>query len=236
MIFHDFNLRGRNLSTDLQLVNEASRLGWNHLNLVYDLDNFENFDYKEDLIENISDDNLTLGFTLELNPKSPNEIRKNINKFRKKVNFISVLGGDTKINRLTCENRFIDILSRPYFKRYDAGLNHVLVKEAIKNNVTIELCFNDILKSYSSYRSKILSNFRDVIKLYEKFKFNLIVSSRAESIFDIRSPRDIIAIFRSLGLNEVDIDNIFCIYPKNMIDFANERDKIVVLGVKEIKK
>ncbi|MDR3291597.1 MAG: ribonuclease P [Methanobrevibacter sp.] len=232
MIFHDFNLRGRSLQSDSQIINEASRLGWNHLNLVYDLNSFKNFNYKDDLIENIPN-NLTLDFTLELNP---NEIRKNLTKFRKKVKLISVLGGDTKINRLTCENRFVDILSRPYFKRYDSGLNHILVKEAIKNNVAIELCFNDILKSYSSYRSKILSNFRDTIKLYKKYEFSLIVSSRAESLFDIRSPRDMISVFKSLGLNEKDIENVFHNYPKNMVDFANQRGKMVVLGVKEIDK
>ncbi|MDR2624542.1 MAG: ribonuclease P subunit P30 [Methanobrevibacter sp.] len=236
MIFYDFNLRGRSFESDLQLINESNRLGWNHLNLVYSFDTFKDFDYKDDLIESISDNNLNLNFTLELNPKDPSEIRKNLSKFRKKVTFISVLGGDTKINRLTCENRFIDILSRPYFKRYDSGLNHVLAKEAIKNNVAIELCFNDILRSYSSYRSKILSNFRDVVKLYKKFKFPLIVGSGAESLFDIRSPKDTINIFKSIGLNEVDVKNIFHVYPKNMIDFSNERDKIVVLGVREIEK
>ncbi|MDR1819023.1 MAG: ribonuclease P [Methanobrevibacter sp.] len=232
MIFHDFHIRGKNLQSDLELISEANRLGWNHINLVYDFNNFKDFDYRDDLIDNLPK-NLTLDFTLEL---SHNEIRKNLTKFRRKFSFISVLGGDVKVNRLACENRFIDILSRPYSKRYDSGLNHVLVKEAIKNNVAIELCFSDILKSYSSYRSKILSSFRDIIKLYKKFEFPLVIGSGAESLFDIKSPKDLIAIFGSLGLNERDIENIFHVYPKNMIDFASERDKMAVLGVKEIDK
>ena len=67
----------------------------------------------------------------------------------------------------------IDVLSRPYLKRYDSGLNHVLSKESVKNNVAIELCFKDILKSYLSHRSKIISNFRDIYVLHRKFDFPL---------------------------------------------------------------
>jgi ribonuclease P/MRP protein subunit RPP1 len=242
MTFYDLNLRGRNLQSDLMIISEANRLGWNHINLVYNSDDFKDFDYKKDLIseiENISQFNkqkLSIDFAVEINTKNLNDIRKNVSKFKKKVKFISVFGGDDKINRTSCESRQVDILSRPYFKRYDCGINHVLAKEALKNNVAIELCFSDILKSYSNYRSKILSNFRDLIKLYKKFKFPLIISSRAESIFDLRSPRDVENIFKSLGLNENDLNDIFHNYPKNILDFGYDKENIIVLGVKEIEK
>ncbi|MDR2874122.1 MAG: ribonuclease P subunit P30 [Methanobrevibacter sp.] len=242
MMFYDLNIRGKDLQSDLKIINEANRLGYNHVNLVYDLNNFKDFDYKKDLIsevENISQFNkekLSIDFAVEINPKNPNDIRKGTSKFKKKVKFISVFGGDVKINRMSCESRQVDILTRPYFKRYDCGMNHVLAKEAVENNVAIELCFTDILKSYSNYRSKILSNFRDLIKLYIKFKFPLIISSRAESIFDIRSPKDVISIFKSLGLNNEELDDIFHNYPKNIIDFGYDKKNIIVLGVKEIEK
>jgi RNase P/RNase MRP subunit p30 len=82
-----------------------------------------------------------------------------------------------------------------------------LQRKLKKNNVAIELSFSDILNSYLSYRSKILSNFKDIYALYRKFKFPLIVSSRAKSIFDIKTPRDIKAFFITTGLTESEFDN-----------------------------
>ena len=103
----------------------------------------------------------------------------------------------------------IDVLSRPYLKRFDAGLNHVLAKEAQNNNVAIELCFKDVLRTYLSHRSKTLSNFRDIYVLYRKFGFPLILSSRAESVFDIKTTHDFIAFFKQSGLTEDEIIRSF---------------------------
>ena len=39
------------------------------------------------------------------------------------------------------------------------------INEAVKNNVAIELCFRDVLRSYLAHRSKIISNFKDIYTL-----------------------------------------------------------------------
>ncbi|KZX12687.1 ribonuclease P protein component 3 [Methanobrevibacter filiformis] len=243
MIFHDFNLRGGKFSSDLELVREAYRLGWNHVNLMYSTDNYLNLDYKDELIEEslnltseYSKGPISIDFGVEINVKNPNDIRKYVKKFRDSTNIISIWGGDIKINRIACENIQIDVLSRPYFKRYDAGLNHVLAKEAVRNNVAIELCLNDVLNSYLTYRAKIIANFRDIIKLYKKFKFPLILSSGAKSIFDIRTPQDTFTFFKLLGLDTNHLQNCFNNNPRNIINFNKERDNIVVQGVKKIRK
>jgi ribonuclease P/MRP protein subunit RPP1 len=253
MNFYDLNIRGNNFKADLKLIKEASRLGWNNVNLIYSQDHYNNINYKKDLKDEINDyiqiqtnfnsktlrkndSNIQIDFGLEINIKNPNDLRKYGQKFRKKTNFISVFGGNEKINRAACENIQVDVLSRPYFRRYDSGINHVLAKEAVRNNVAIEICIKDILSSYLSYRSKILANFRELIKLHRKFKFPLIISSGASSIFDFRSPMDIMAIFRSIGLNNNEINRCFHVYPQKIIDFNKERDKTIVLGVKKVDR
>ena len=249
MKFYDLNLRGQSFENDLALVKEANKFGWDYLNLNYSYSDFDNsIQYLDDLTEELSktDFNQTyrnkktnfehakvsMGINI-LNANS-NEIRKIINRYRDKSTYISCLGGDLKINRSVCENYRIDVLSRPYYKRKDSGMNHVLAKEAQRNNVAIELCFRDILNNHRRYRANVISSFKEILMFHRKFKFPLILTTDSKSIYDVRSTRDIVAFFRSVGFSDEEIYNGFFHYPKKIVDFNKERQDMIVKGVKLI--
>ena len=249
MKFYDLNLRGQNYDNDSALVKEANKFGWDYLNLNYSPDNFEKvLDYKDDLIDELSsvDFNQTyrskktnfehakLSIGINILNANSNEIRKIINKYRNKSNYISCLGGDLKINRSVCENYRIDVLSRPYYKRRDSGMNHVLAKEAKRNNVAIELCFRDILNNHLRYRANVISSFKEILKFHRKFKFPLILTTDSKSIYDVRSTRDVVSFFKSIGFSNEEIYNGFYYYPKQIVDFNKERKSMIVKGVKRI--
>lgn len=215
------------------LAKEASCYGWDHINFSYNQKEFSDaLGLKNDLNDAL-EDIIDFDYTLEIKSSNINDIRKATNKFRNKASCISVVGGDLKVNRAVLENIKIDVLSRPYFRRYDSGLNHVLAKEALKNNVAIELCFKDVLKSYLSHRSKILSNFSDIYTLYRKFDFPLVLSSRAESVFDIRTTHDFIAFFKQTGLNDGEIAKSFET-SKNILDYNYNRKDLILKGVRRV--
>ena len=172
-------------------------------------------------------------YTLEIKSNNVAEIRKIVRKFRNKSSCISVVGGDLKVNRAVLENIQIDVLSRPYLRRYDSGLNQVLAKESVRNNVAIELCFKDVLKSYLAHRAKVISNFKDIYTLYRKFDFPLILSSRAESVFDIRTTHDFIAFFKQTGL-EVDEINKSFLTAQNILEFNRDRKNLILKGVRRV--
>lgn len=249
MKFYDLNLRGQNYDNDLALVKEANKFGWDYLNLNYSPDNFENaLEYKDELIGELSlvDFNQTyrskktnfehaeISIGINILNANSNEIRKIINKYRNKSNYISCLGGDLKINRSVCENHRIDVLSRPYYKRRDSGMNHVLAKEAKRNNVAIELCFRDILNNHLRYRANVISSFKEILMFHRKFKFPLILTTDSKSIYDVRSTRDIVSFFKSIGFSNEEIYNGFYYYPKQIVDFNKERKSMIVKGVKRI--
>jgi len=244
MKYYDLNLKGNNYTADRELILESHRLGWDYFNLLFSPEKYEiASEYKDDLIADLEDilalnprNKIGLEFGVEIKSKNQNELHKISQKFRNKTKFLSVLGGDLGINRAVCENRRIDVLSRPYFKQRVCGINHVLAKEAFENNVTIELCLNDILSSYLSYRSKIMAHFREIIKLHQKFNFPLIITTGSSSIWDIRSPKDILAIFKSLGLSYEKSNKCIFDYPKSIIEFNNKREDMIVLGLKKIDK
>jgi ribonuclease P/MRP protein subunit RPP1 len=232
-MFFDLNIKGSSLENNIKLAMEASKYGWNHINFSYNQNEFlDGLNIKSELKENL-EDVISFDYTLEIKSTNINDIRKTTNKFRNKASCISVIGGDLKVNRAVVENVKVDVLSRPYLKRYDSGLNHVLAKEAVKNNVAIELCFKDVLKSYLSHRAKIISNFKDVYTLYRKFDFPLILSSRAESVFDIKTTHDFTAFFNQTGLSEDEINKSFA-EASEILRFNKNRDKMIFKGVRRV--
>ena len=232
-MFFDLNVKGSSLENNVKLARQASEYGWEHINFSYNQNDFKNALNLSDELKDSLKDIITFNYTLEIKSTNINEIRKAVNKFRNNALCISVIGGDLKVNRAVLENVKIDVLSRPYLKRYDSGLNHILAKEALKNNVAIELCFEDILKSYLAPRAKIISNFRDIYTLYRKFDFPLILSSRAESIFDVKTTQDFVSVFKQTGLSEDEIISAFKT-SKDILEFNKNRKDLIFKGVRRV--
>ena len=232
-MFFDLNIKGDSFENNAILARQASEYGWSHVNFSYNQNDYSNaLNFKDELIGELSGD-IAVDYTLEIKSNNIDEIRRTVNKFRDNSSCISVVGGDLKVNRAVLENIKIDVLSRPYLKRYDAGMNHVLAKEAVKNNVAVELCFKDVLRSYLSHRSKVLSNFKDIYTLYRKYDFPLILSSRAESIFDIKTTYDFVAFFKQTGLSDEEIKRSFE-SSSDILNYNNDRDNLIFKGVRRV--
>lgn len=237
MKFYDLHLRGRNSEADYSLIKEAIQLGFSGVSITYNIDNFnESKKYLEEIKNQILLDapQFQIDPGAEMYPKNPEDLKKKVRKFRNRTDVLLVHGGDLKINRAVCENIQVDILSRPYYKRRDCGINHVLAKEAARNNVAIELNVSDILKSWLTLRSKILAHFRDIVKLHKKFGFPLIITSGAASFYDIRSPEDLIALSKCFGLTHEEAILTLSKVPESILDFNSERNNMVINGVKKI--
>lgn len=229
----DLNVKGSSFDNNLILAKQASIYGWKHINFSYTQNEYDDaLSFKKDLEDNL-EDVIDIDYTLLIESNNPSEIRKIVRKYRKKSSCISVLGGDLKVNRTSLENIQIDVLSKPYLKRYDSGLNHVLAKEAKDNNVAVELVFSDVLKSYLTHRSKILANFRDIYKLHKKYDFPLILSSGAESVFDLRTVKDFQAVFTQSGLSELEVKSSFKT-SENILKFNNDRKNMILSGVRVV--
>ena len=229
----DLNVKGSSYDNNFILAMQASGYGWKHINFSYDYSEYdEALSFKKDLTDNLKDF-IDIGYTLNIKSNNPSVIRKIVRKYRNKSSCISVLGGNLKVNRNCLENIQVDVLSKPYFKRYDSGLNHVLAKQAKENNVAIELVFSDILKSYLAYRSKILANFRDIYRLYRKYEFPLILSSGAESVFDIKTVNDFKAVFTQTGLSDLEVESSFKT-AADILKFNKDRKNMILYGVRVV--
>lgn len=248
MKFYDFHLHGKSQKADQKLIKEARRLGYAGTSIFYFENDYEsavnyldkiradltgNKKYINQSLPSKSDDFLIIP-GLKIQSSNTHDLQKKITRLRNKTNVLMVQGGNLKINRSSCENIKVDILSRPYYQRRDPGINHVLSKEAFKNNVTIEICLNDLLRSRHSLRSKLIAHFRDIINLKRKFNFPLLITSGADSFYDLRNPRDIIALFKCLDMSEEEILTAISHQPQSILKYNLDRKNTVVDGVKVI--
>jgi ribonuclease P/MRP protein subunit RPP1 len=70
------------------------------------------------------------------------------------------------------------------------------------------------------------------MKLHKKFKFPLIIASNAHSIYDLRTPEDIIALTKCFEMDSDETMNSLSQIPINIIEKNRIRKNIIVKGVK----
>jgi ribonuclease P/MRP protein subunit RPP1 len=163
--------------------------------------------------------------------KNPEDMRQKVKKSRQKTDVIIVRGGEQKINRAACEDPQVDILSTPYLTRRDCGINHVMARKAALNEVAVELNIKYLTKTNSYLHYKVLSHFREIVKLKRKYNFPLIITSDAESIYDLHTPHDLLALSGCFGMDLEEAENALSETPLKIIERSEIRNKVVVDGV-----
>ena len=224
-MYFDFHIH-----EDFHFAHEAKRLGYSGIALIQD----SNTSKAEQRNIKRIDEDFTILRGFEINAKNPEDLKKNIQKFRGKKDVLIVNGGNIKINRAACEDPRVDILANPFKNRRDSGINHIIAKNAAENGVAIEIDVRGIIKTRSSARAKILSNLRQIIKLKRKFKFPVITTCNAHSIYDLRAPGDVIILLKNLGMTMQEADDSLSLYPLHIMERNNILDNLVVKGVKKL--
>ncbi len=225
-MFFDLHVHGNE-----NVIREAERLGYAGIAVTHYLK-----DYKSEFSREFDDlkasSHIILKKCLEISCKNPDDLKKKIQKSRKRADILMVRGGDLKVNRAACEDRRIDVLSQPYRSRRDIGINHILARKAAENYVAIEINLNTLLKTNLRYRYRVISQFRHIMKLQRKFKFPLIITSNANSKYDLKTPQDICALARCFGMNFEEAFDALSRTPQDIIDTNNMRDSLIVEGAR----
>ena len=226
--FYDLNIRASR-----KIIQEAERLGFAGVSLTYNFDDY-NSEISKEYDEIKLESNILIRKCLEVSCKNQEELKKKVQKSRKKADIIMVKGGDTRINRAACEDRNVDILSQPYRNRRDSGMNHVLARKAAENDVAVEINLNGFLKTNVRYRHRVISQFRHVMDLKRKYGFSVIITSGARSTYDLRNPLDIFALSNCFGMSENESFEALSTIPKHVIDRNDHRGNFVVDGVRTV--
>ncbi|MBP1908791.1 ribonuclease P protein component 3 [Methanolobus bombayensis] len=138
---------------------------------------------------------------VEIRVDNPSRLHGMVGKYRKKTDVIVIRGGTENINRAAVENSNVDILSG-FGSMKDNGLNHILARSASDNDVAIAFDLGEVVSQRGGRRVRTLSNFRKDLALVRKYDVPFILTSNAGSCYDLRAPRELIALAGLFGMTK----------------------------------
>lgn len=141
---------------------------------------------------------------IELEARGKKELKKKIGASRG-FDIIFVHGGKANINRHAASDDRVDVLTHPWLDRRDSGVDSIVAREAADNNVAIEFCLDHLMLRN---RIKVLSHMRRILKLREKYNFNIIATSGARNRYALRNKLEVKAVLRLIGMGEEDVREV----------------------------
>ena len=97
--------------------------------------------------------------------------------------------GNMKVMAYLCKTADIDIITLDFTHRLPFATNKKLLDEAVKRGIFIEILYSPIIGASSGARQEVFSNTRILIQ-YLRGK-NIIISSGADNLAQIRGPMDV---------------------------------------------
>ncbi|MBI4176568.1 MAG: hypothetical protein HY518_05160, partial [Candidatus Aenigmarchaeota archaeon] len=195
-MFYDLCLRPDNIEKAIEF---ARKLGWEGIGLLFnDLRQAE--EAKKNIQKNID---VTPGIMIKTDKTG--EMQKMVKQNRMKSELIVVEGVSEEINRAALETEEVDILIMD--PKAETGFNHIMARLAQKNNVAVCFSFQDLLHSNKKMRADVFHRYLEIAKLCRKFRSPFVVSSCAQSEWDLRSPSDLLSFGRLLGFSDPQIKN-----------------------------
>ena len=147
---------------------------------------------------------------VEIQAKS-SRIREEIKKHRDSNLILLVRGGEEDINRAAVESEGLDILLQP------SEFNNVLAKAASDNSIAIGFNLGLLIRLRGDARVRELKNMRIILKHARKYKLKMILTSDSSSVYDLRSPREMVALSSLFGMTPCEAIDAMSATPKSIL-------------------
>lgn len=152
--------------------------------------------------------------TIFLEASDWGELKQKIKESRDEADVLVFKGGNVELNRKAAEDARVDILLHPERNRKDSGLDHVIAEKAAKNKVAIGFDLQQLMKN-EKQQTHTLTAWRKNLKLCRKYDTPYIITTGAREKLDLRAPRELAAIIKSIGFKGNKAINQ---YPKNILE------------------
>lgn len=181
--FYDFYSYPDSPNSISNLAAEAKRYGFSGIVVIDPKIN------KETLLP----DDFSIYKGVEIQAKS-SRIREEIRKYRETNYILIVKGGDEEVNRAAVESEGMDILLQP------SEINNVIAKTASDNSIAIGFDLGLLIRFRGDARVRELKNMRINLKHARKYELPMILTCHSNSVYDLRSPREMVALSGLFGM------------------------------------
>ncbi len=114
------------------------------------------------------------------------------------------------------ENKFVrTMLKEPaVFGVYDYhqsprdAFDRVCAKMAAERNIAVDISIQPLIMTKGWERQKIIRRYGELVRLWHRYRFPLLISTHAGSVPDIRSPMACISLCSLIGLEKSETDGI----------------------------
>ncbi|NIA02944.1 MAG: ribonuclease P protein component 3 [Nitrospirae bacterium] len=197
--FYDLNVHSQPDFADSpnRMVLEAKKLGY--YGICFSSINSGNVIISPDISTSLTT-NFHVYAGIEIQVDNVSKMKKNVARLREKADIIIISGGSEEINRAALEEGKIDILTHSTSR--GSPLNHILAKAASDNGVALDFNPNAIIMQKGGTRIKILSALRKNVQLARKYDVPMIMTSNAKSHYDLRRPREMMALGMIMGMTQ----------------------------------
>lgn len=154
-------------------------------------------------------------------------LREEINKYRKKVAVLLVHGGDREIDREALSDSRVDILAHP------GEIDQVMAKLACENGVALDFNLGAVINLRGNPRAQAISSMRGSLRLAKKYRVPMVLTSNALSHYDLRAPREMVALAMLFGMSMGEAISALSTTPRNILQ--RRRLGFVMEGVEVVR-
>jgi ribonuclease P/MRP protein subunit RPP1 len=167
---------------------------------------------------------------LEIHATTAGDVKKGVAKYRNKVDMIIVHAKDQKATRAAAEHKDVDAIAHAF-------LDQTSAREAARNSVAIEINLRDFLNLSGMRRAIWISKLNFNLELARKYKTPIVITTGAWDIYDLRSPKQILALAEVLGLTNAEAKRALFEEPRKILKRSQDKKKgkTIGKGVKIVK-
>jgi RNase P/RNase MRP subunit p30 len=155
---------------------------------------------------------------IDLTPKSPKELLKNLRNLRRRIEVIAVRTYLKGVARQAAKDRRVDLLSFPSMNPRKRFFDSAEAELASKASASLEVDMAPLLYLQGLRRSRLLSSLRKEILVAKKFRVPVVLSSGANEASLLRKPEDYAFLSYLFGMDFNSARQAFSGNPRAIIE------------------
>ena len=163
---------------------------------------------------------INVAFGIEIVANNHRSMRSRVDAARARFPFVAVHGGSEEMNKAACEDPNVDALFHPEEGRKVLGI--AAARAAQMNQVAIGFDLRPLIRLRGSSRSKWLQVVQRNLNLARKFELSMIITSGSRSRYDLRAPRELLALAEIAGFEGREAKDALR-YPAGVLELNSRR-------------
>ena len=175
---------------------------------------------------------------VDIKPKTPNDLRRQLRKLRRKFEVVSVICENKEVARQAARDRRVDLLNFPGFDFRRRFFDRAEAELASNSLAALEIDVEPLLTLEGPMRVRLLSSLRRETVIAKEFDIPVVISSGDGSGMLLRKPREQAALANLFDLGETSGLEAVSLNPMQIVERNRQKlsSKFVAPGIKVVKE